>query len=190
MAAIPKLKITCGSSDCESGRHAYNDPSHTYKVRSGDRVHLEPGVCKSCGAAPVDWARVHRRDISDLEYTLESLKTEYIRWEFWSKSFNKATLDNALREGRAGILAGVGQLLAKSVGPVAEAGWAMRQVPTTDEKLRHIVQYGRHATATCCRACISKWHGVPNVAPLDDRHVNYLSKLLVHYVDSRWPFAD
>src|SRR5882724_7342609 len=117
MATIPKLKITCGSSDCENGRHTYNDPSHTYKVRSGDRVHLESGVCKSCGAAAVDWTRVHRRDISDLEYTIESLKTEYIRWEFWNKSFNKTTLDNALRDGRGGIFAGVGQLLAKSVGP-------------------------------------------------------------------------
>ena len=190
MAAIPKLKITCGSSDCENGRHAYNDPTHKYKVRSGDRVHLESGVCKACGAAPVDWTRLHRRDLSGLEYTVDALKTEFIRWEFWNKSFNQPTLDNALRDGRAAIAAGVPSLLAKAVGPVAEAGWAMRQVPTMDDKLRHIVQYGRHATATCCRGCIAKWHGVPNLEPLREEHVSYLSKLLVHYVNSRWPFSD
>jgi hypothetical protein len=38
----------------------------------------------------------------------------------------------------------------------------------------HPVFIAQHATATCCRSCLAKWHGIPSGRPLSDgeqRHV-------------------
>ena len=38
----------------------------------------------------------------------------------------------------------------------------------------HPVFIAQHATATCCRSCLAKWHGIPIGRPLDEaeqRHV-------------------
>lgn len=32
----------------------------------------------------------------------------------------------------------------------------------------HPVFVAQHATATCCRGCLAKWHGIPAGAPLTD----------------------
>jgi hypothetical protein len=31
----------------------------------------------------------------------------------------------------------------------------------------HPVFTAQHATATCCRGCLAKWHGIPRGRPLD-----------------------
>src|SRR4051794_28053425 len=62
---IPKINITCGSTDCQNDHHAFNDPSHTYKKRGRGRNHLDRGVCKACGIDIVDWDRLHKRDLKD-----------------------------------------------------------------------------------------------------------------------------
>ena len=33
----------------------------------------------------------------------------------------------------------------------------------------HPVFIAQHATATCCRSCLRKWHGIPEGRPLDER---------------------
>jgi hypothetical protein len=32
----------------------------------------------------------------------------------------------------------------------------------------HPVFVAQHATGTCCRSCLAKWHGIPAGRPLDD----------------------
>jgi hypothetical protein len=32
----------------------------------------------------------------------------------------------------------------------------------------HPVFVAQHATATCCRGCLAKWHGIPQGRPLDE----------------------
>lgn len=186
MVEIPVIKITCGSTDCDNGRHAFNDPKHKYKRRGSGRNHLEPGVCKGCGASLVDWPRVHQRDIADISHTVESLKHEYIRHEYWSRPFNQTTLINAAREGRNEINARAVRELSSIVKP-GKAAFSMTGVPTEDAKLKHMTQYGRHATATCCRRCVATWHGVPNERPLTDEQLKYCASLLLHFIDRRWP---
>lgn len=36
----------------------------------------------------------------------------------------------------------------------------------------------QHATATCCRACLSKHHGIPTGLPLDEEHLAYIESCI------------
>ncbi len=187
---IPTINITCGSTDCENGHHAFNDPSHTYKKRGGGRAYLAPGVCKACGADVVDWRRVHTRDIKDAAHTFEALKHEYIRWKFWIDEFNEKSQARFANDGMDATIASVLPALEKTIGPVAEAGWSLRQVPTDPAKLRSVIQYAQHAVAACCRSCVSRWHGILNEKPLDKRELKYLTGLVVEYLRIRLPPND
>jgi len=38
----------------------------------------------------------------------------------------------------------------------------------------HPVFIAQHATATCCRGCLAKWHGIRAGNPLTERQIDYL----------------
>lgn len=38
----------------------------------------------------------------------------------------------------------------------------------------HPIFVAQHATATCCRSCLSKWHGIPKGTPLSEEHIEYI----------------
>ena len=47
----------------------------------------------------------------------------------------------------------------------------------------HPVFTAQHATATCCRGCIEKWHGIAKGRPLTDAEVNRLADLVIAWID-------
>lgn len=49
-----------------------------------------------------------------------------------------------------------------------------RQTP----KRNHPAFIAQHATATCCRGCLEKWHKIPKGRPLSDREVDYVVAVL------------
>jgi hypothetical protein len=59
---LKPLKIMCTSSDCGNGLHCFQQ---TRKMA----VSHQQGRCRTCGAALVDWRRVHKRDPADASYT-------------------------------------------------------------------------------------------------------------------------
>ena len=47
----------------------------------------------------------------------------------------------------------------------------------------HPVFTAQHATTTCCRGCIEKWHGIAKGRPLTDAEVNRLADLVMAWID-------
>jgi hypothetical protein len=45
-----------------------------------------------------------------------------------------------------------------------------RQTPMKN----HPVFVAQHATASCCRGCLAKWHGIPKGKPLTEEEIGYL----------------
>jgi len=43
----------------------------------------------------------------------------------------------------------------------------------------HPVFLAQHATATCCRGCIAKWHKIPEGRALTERQQEYLVKVIM-----------
>jgi hypothetical protein len=46
----------------------------------------------------------------------------------------------------------------------------------------HPVFTAQHATATCCRGCMNKWHHVPQGRPLSDAEIDRFSALIMAWI--------
>src|SRR3712207_1651423 len=63
--------------------------------------------------------------------------------------------------GREAVLAHARDFVAQRLAPARPANDG-KQTPFRG----HPVFVAQHATATCCRGCLSKWHGIPAGRPL------------------------
>ena len=49
----------------------------------------------------------------------------------------------------------------------------------------HPVFIAQHATATCCRGCIQKWHGIKKGVELTDHEVNFIVDLIMEWIEEQ-----
>ena len=47
----------------------------------------------------------------------------------------------------------------------------------------HPVFIAQHATATCCRGCLYKWHRIKPGAPLTDKQQAYIVSLIMQWIE-------
>ena len=64
--------------------------------------------------------------------------------------------DYLRRKGRETVLAHASDFVAQRLAPAHPANDG-KQTPFRG----HPVFVAQHATATCCRSCLAKWHGIP-----------------------------
>lgn len=50
----------------------------------------------------------------------------------------------------------------------------------------HPVFIAQHATATCCRGCIEKWHKIPKGIDLSDDQQEYLVNLIMEWIKKQY----
>ena len=48
----------------------------------------------------------------------------------------------------------------------------------------HPVFIAQHATATCCRGCLEKWHGIAKGRPLSNDEVCYVTDVVMFFIAS------
>ena len=46
----------------------------------------------------------------------------------------------------------------------------------------HPVFIAEHATATCCRGCLYKWHKIPKGVELTNKQVDYIVKIIIEWI--------
>ena len=46
----------------------------------------------------------------------------------------------------------------------------------------HPVFISQHATATCCRGCLEKWHKIPKGRELTNEEVDFIVNLLIEWI--------
>ena len=46
----------------------------------------------------------------------------------------------------------------------------------------HPVFIAQHATATCCRSCLEKWHHIKQNKKLTEEEVNYIVKIIIEWI--------
>ena len=56
-----------------------------------------------------------------------------------------------------------------------------RQTPMKN----HPVFIAQHATATCCRGCLAKWHGIAKGRQLTEDEVNYIVQVIARWLDGQ-----
>lgn len=50
----------------------------------------------------------------------------------------------------------------------------------------HPVFVAQHATATCCRGCLEKWHKIIQGKELSDRQQEYIVKVIMTWVEQKY----
>lgn len=168
--------ISCGMSDCTSGLHCFNETKR--KASS-----LVKGTCAACGVAVlVDWERVRKMDIIDIDYTINALKKRWISHLYWCvvEEIDEKALNHARGRGRIKMRVIAEKRIRSSVGKAQN----FRDGGQTPFKGK-IVYYAQHATATCCRKCIEYWHGIEYGRDLTEDEVQYLTALVVRYIDEK-----
>ncbi len=48
----------------------------------------------------------------------------------------------------------------------------------------HPIFVAQHATATCCRGCLEKWHRIPAGRPLTDEEIDYVLGVLARWLEN------
>lgn len=46
----------------------------------------------------------------------------------------------------------------------------------------HPVFIAQHATATCCRSCLFKWHKIPKTRSLKDKEIRFIQALIIEWI--------
>jgi len=49
----------------------------------------------------------------------------------------------------------------------------------------HPVFLAQHATGTCCRGCLAKWHGIPKGRPLTQEQIDYVVEVLRRWLEEQ-----
>lgn len=50
----------------------------------------------------------------------------------------------------------------------------------------HPVFTSQHATATCCRGCIEKWHHIPKEKTLNDIEIDYIVNIMIEWIEKEY----
>ena len=87
-------------------------------------------------------------------------------------------------KGRAAVMRHAAELIERRLAPA---------YPVRDGKqtpLRgHPVFIAQHATATCCRGCLEKWHGLPRGRALSDAEQAYVVDVIDRWLRRQDPSA-
>lgn len=57
-----------------------------------------------------------------------------------------------------------------------------KQTPMRGAPKGHPIFIGQHATGTCCRGCLEKWHGIPKGRPLSEEEQKHVVDVLMQWI--------
>jgi Domain of unknown function (DUF4186) len=112
---------------------------------------------------------------SGIDETLDRLARQPFRARFRLRGREAATVE--LR-GLEAIRRHAAEILAARVAP-AEPRNDGRQTPYRG----HPVFVAQHATATCCRSCLDRWHGIAKGAPLTAEEQAYAVAVITRWIE-------
>ena len=114
-------------------------------------------------------------DLEAIDRRLDGLATHRFRAKFRLYGRERALV---LLRGPDAIREHAGQLITQRVAPAA---------PRKDGKQTpyrgHPVFVAQHATATCCRTCLERWHGLPKGVDLTAEQESYVVDVICRWID-------
>lgn len=111
----------------------------------------------------------------DIAQVLQALSKSAFRRRFHLGTQERAYLD---MKGMPVILDHARDFINTRLAP-SEPPNDGRQTPMRG----HPVFIAQHATATCCRTCLTKWHGIPSGRVLDEQERKYLIAVLERWLE-------
>ncbi|MBD0371954.1 MAG: DUF4186 domain-containing protein [Pyrinomonadaceae bacterium] len=87
--------------------------------------------------------------------------------------------DYLKRKGMPEVLKHAADFIEKRLAP-AEPANDGKQTPWRN----HPVFVAQHATATCCRTCLEKWHAIPKGRELTEEEQRYVVRVIERWLSS------
>lgn len=91
----------------------------------------------------------------------------------------KKERDYLKSKGMAVVLSHAADFIEKRLAPASPANDG-KQTPWRN----HPVFVAQHATATCCRTCLEKWHEIPKGRELDEEEKRYILDVIGRWLAS------
>jgi hypothetical protein len=113
----------------------------------------------------------------DLDEVFEALGRSEFRSRFRLSGKEAAYLR---QKGITTILEHARDFVSKRLAPANPANDG-RQTPMRN----HPVFIAQHATGTCCRGCLEKWHHIPKGQPLTDEQIEYILRVLRRWLTAQ-----
>jgi hypothetical protein len=120
-----------------------------------------------------------RRALRILDQRLDALARQPFRARFHLRGRDRATAE---LKGPATVRRHAYELIAKRLAP-AEPYKDGKQTPYRG----HPVFVAQHATATCCRGCLQRWHGIPEGRQLTDAEHAYVVDVICRWIEREMP---
>jgi hypothetical protein len=112
---------------------------------------------------------------------IDALATQRFRAKFHLGGRDRATV---LLRGTDVIRRHARELISERVAP-AEPHNDGKQTPYRG----HPVFVAQHATATCCRTCLQRWHEIPKGGDLTEEELDYVVAVIARWIDRELPDA-
>jgi hypothetical protein len=178
------LAVTCGQTNCGSEVPVANR-RHSFLETTGTLPGLG-GACRSCGTNTVDWALCHAKDPTLVDELVAQMRQELIRDAYWSAPLPEHVRRLALRREPTELRASHRRLLERELRPPESANPFLRMHTYYGYKpAARIIHCAQHATGSCCRRCLEKWHGIPREQALSSAELGYLEGLTWLYTSAR-----
>lgn len=114
----------------------------------------------------------------DLDALLARIGQHHFRAKFHLRGRDRAVVD--LR-GMTTVRQHARDIIDKRLAPAAPRNDG-RQTPYRG----HPVFVAQHATATCCRTCLERSHGIPTGHALDDAEMDYVVEAICRWIAAQY----
>lgn len=116
--------------------------------------------------------------MNELDTRLQRIGQHHFRAKFHLRGRDRAVVD---LPGIATVRKHAQELIESRLAP-AEPRNDGKQTPYRG----HPVFVAQHATATCCRTCLQRWHGIPAGRPLDDAEQAYVVEAICRWIVAQY----
>ena len=114
-------------------------------------------------------------DVEAIDRRIDALATHRFRAKFHLYGRERALV---LLRGRDAIREHAADLIAQRVAPATPRNDG-KQTPYRG----HPVFVAQHATATCCRTCLERWHAIPKGKELTTEQRTYVVDVICRWID-------
>jgi hypothetical protein len=115
--------------------------------------------------------------VREIDQLFEVLQKSPFRRRFRLTALERAYLG---AKGLPAMLRHAGDFIEQRLAPAGPANDG-KQTPFRG----HPVFVAQHATATCCRSCLAKWHRIPAGRSLTDDEQKYILMVLKRWIESQ-----
>lgn len=174
---IKILNIKCSSTKCNDDLHCF-----TRYLKKAEKKFKKRGVCYNCGQDSIDWDRIHKNDLKDVNYLFDSLRKELLREIFASIKVDPKAVEKANKLDNTKLRSEARKLLNQRIRKY-NAFFDGRQTPFGGD---NIINYAQHATATCCRKCLEVWYGIPKERELTEIQLDFFIEIIMQFIESKY----